>query len=89
MRPLEVFLLSVCFHQLYVNEYSNICAGEVTSEWDAIRNATKLPVVSNDSWAAVVDGFLVNGSPVVFSPSLSYVTWPIFFLRQTDTQFIC
>lgn len=51
-----------------------ICPGEVTSEWDAVRNATKLPVVSNDSWAAVVDGFLVNGSPVVFNPSLSYVT---------------
>ncbi|GJE87016.1 A1 family peptidase [Phanerochaete sordida] len=39
--------------------------GELSSDWTEIADTEKLPVLSPNAWATVIDGFVVNGDTVV------------------------
>ena len=41
-----------------------MCIGEVAEEWADIQKSERLPVLLEDSWAAAVDGVVVNGHKV-------------------------
>lgn len=62
--------------------------GEIDSNFTAVSQSSKLPVISTDRWVVLMDGMLINGQPVSGGSALYVLPHPIISFNTVVNAFV-